>query len=108
MISKKYFLILVAISFLIIVGYRYKQYIIDKNFIIETISSCDKNTENCFNPSEEISDVPYKKIRIVAKFTPNCLEEHTCEVFSCSMVKGFCEVTYCSKDTVAEGESCVN
>lgn len=94
-------------------GYRYYQYEIKKNFIIKLNTICDPNISNCFTAeSEDINfgQDPYEKVSIVAKYAPVCLEEHICDHFLCppDLVTSKCVITYCSEDTISDGESCIN
>lgn len=104
-IAKTFLFIIVAIF--IIASYRYNQYILDGDFILNVNVDCEQGEENCFDPSSDSSfgDFPYKKVEIFSRNAPKCLEEHTCGVFSCEGIKG-CSVTYCSDETNLEGESC--
>jgi hypothetical protein len=94
-------------------GYRYYQYVIKKNFILEINTTCDPKTEKCFSPSTDLGffDTSYKKIRIIENYAPKCLEEHSCESFNCPnnwQNTNICQTTYCSDDTKNEGEECLN
>lgn len=103
------FLIALAIFILIIIGYRYHQYIGEKNFILEVNTICSPETESCFSPDTEGSfdEFPYKRVDILYGKAPKCLEEHTCEEFSCGdLPENQCQITYCSEDTLMEGEEC--
>lgn len=108
--------ILVAIVLLAIAGtiwQRYDQYVLKGNFYLEAYASCDPATEMCFvadcPPEEDLEcdASPYKKIEMVEREAPKCLEEHTCDTFSCPANSGNCSVTYCSEDTLDEGEVCL-
>jgi hypothetical protein len=105
-----YVVIVFILIILIVGGYRYYQYINEKNFILEVNTICDSQTESCFDASEDLSfgQNPYEKVSILAKYAPKCLEEHTCDSFSCSagLTANQCEVTYCSDDTKVDGEEC--
>jgi hypothetical protein len=106
-------LILIFIIVILLVGgYRYYQYMIKKNFILEMNTICDVKTEKCFSPSPDLGflDTPYKKVSIIANLAPRCLEEHNCESFSCSNISddpNICAITYCSDDTKDSGEECL-
>ena len=104
---------ILALSFLsifVILGFRYHQYIISENFILYLNGPCDVSIESCFVWDCDILDPecdasPYKKIEIIAKDAPACLEEHVCEEFSCNGLDN-CRATYCSEDTLEEEERC--
>jgi hypothetical protein len=106
------FFVILLLLVLIVVGYRYKIYLADKNFIGEVNTICDLKTEKCFSPSADFGflDTAYKKVRIIANRAPKCLEEHNCESFSCPTDlknNNECQITYCSADTKIEGEECL-
>jgi len=108
--SSKYIFAIVIILFCLVVGYRYQQYILNKNFTIEVNTSCDPNTEKCFKAdcdatSPDCDTATYKKVEILARNAPKCLEEHTCDSFSCDSIAS-CSITYCSTDTLSDGEIC--
>ncbi|MFH0755115.1 MAG: hypothetical protein V1910_00410 [bacterium] len=111
--SAKYFLLLFLIFILLIIVYKYKQYILDKNFNLIVNTSCNLNEENCFISDckpESDSDcklTPYKKVIISAKIAPACLGEHNCIDFLCKD-KTACSLIYCSNETLEEGEICAN
>lgn len=94
--------------FCVTVGYRYYQYMVKKNFILEVNVACDPNTENCFKADcsgDGCDTSTYKKVTISAHDAPKCLEEHNCDTFTCTGISS-CTMTYCSKDTLADGEVC--
>ena len=105
------FPIIFILVFFFVVGYRYKEYVLDKNFILEVNTLCDQNSGNCFTSSSSdlnFGQNPYKKIKILASYAPKCLEEHSCESFICPANKNSeCEITYCSNDTKTDGEECL-
>ena len=111
-IKSQYVVVLIIIIFLVTCGYRYYQYVINKNFTIDVNTSCDINKDKCFSYLEEDGTVsePYKKVTLLAKYALSCLEEHTCPNFSCptDIKEDDCLTTYCSEDILDEGESCVN
>lgn len=92
--------------------YRYYDYMILKDFTMSVYAPCNQNSEDCFIVTEE-SDVffdfqyePYKKVEISYSVMPKCLEEHTCEEFSCGELSE-CSTTFCSPETQEEGEVCI-
>ena len=96
---------------LITIGYRFYDYVVDKNLILSIYTPCNPSTEECFITDEENAYFdfqlePYKKVEIVDKYAPICLEEHNCENFVCDNIES-CNITYCSEDTLEEWESCV-
>lgn len=109
--NTKYFLIALILLTLAIAGYRYDQYVVEKNFVIEVNTSCSVGELNCFVAScaageEGCDKTPYKKVTIKDFEAPQCLEEHTCQDFSCDG-KASCSAAYCSEDSLADGEECL-
>jgi hypothetical protein len=91
---------------------RYADYVWAKNSMLTIYGPCDPETESCFLASEdmawtELQLEPYKKIEIKERYAPACLQEHTCETFSCNDLTD-CTETTCSEDTLEEGEFCVD
>lgn len=109
--SPVYFLGISILVLIAIVGYRYQQYVVDHNFKLKVNTSCDPTTEACFqadcDPASdaECDTSPYKKVSILAKEAPACLEEHSCEAFTCDG-KASCSISYCSESEVSDGEVC--
>lgn len=108
--ANKLIVLLSSLFLLAIIGFRYHQYIVDQNFLLYLNGPCDPANESCFIEDcsagdESCQAVPYIKIELLAKDAPNCLEEHTCESFSCEGLNQ-CEITYCSEDALEEGEVC--
>ena len=113
--NTKYFLILIALILLVVTGYRYKEYVIDKNFLLKVNTSCNPETEKCFIADESLVDEnsdnpPYKKVEVMYRDAPLCLEEHDCTNFSCAtgLNENECRVVYCSQDSLEDGEKCQN
>lgn len=108
--STKLTIIFIFLSLFVVMVYRYYDYVFDKNFVLMMNTKCDPSRELCFStddPSLDFDKGPYKKIEILAKDAPACLEEHTCENFSCAGIKS-CTETFCSSQNITEGEKCVN
>ncbi len=105
------FLFAVVILMLAIVGFRYEQYVIERNFDVIANTVCDPQIEECFvldcdpDTDEECDVTPYKKVAIIANQAPQCLFEHSCEEFSCDG-RASCEITYCTEEALEEGELC--
>lgn len=106
-----WFLFVVVLFAVAIALFRFNDYVLQGNFTLLVNSACDVNAESCFeaecSPEEEIGcpEGPYKKIQIKKADAPPCLEEHTCMNFQCPP-GAVCEVTYCSDETVEDGEHC--
>lgn len=107
------FFSLLAALIVTVVGYRYHQYMLVKNFTLEAYTSCDPDLQNCFtltDPSMDLGfqDGPYEKVELTARFAPACLEEHACSNFVCDPADSACNITYCSPDTLGDGEQCTS
>jgi hypothetical protein len=106
------FLIFISIIVLFIVGFRYYQYIVNRNFFLSVNTECNPTKEKCFvsdclpEKDKECDTSPYKKIKILARESPVCLEEHSCKNFSCADNSKQCFIYQCSDSTLEEGEKC--
>lgn len=105
-----YFLLLAFLGLVAILGYRYDQYVLKQNYLLEVAVSCDPAAQSCFavdcDPEDpECDATPYAKVTILAKDAPACLQEHSCESFSCGSVES-CTETFCSEESLVEGEIC--
>lgn len=100
-------ILLVLLS--VIVG-RYQGYVIDRDYPLQTTTSCDPDTNTCFlsgcQPGADLSCEPYAKVEVLARDAPACLEEHACERFTCEGRVG-CSVSFCSGTAVEDGERCM-
>ncbi len=106
--DKTHLVFIVVLLALSIVGInRYRNYIFDRNFFIAVNVPCDVDIESCFDGSSDSSfdDHPYKKILIKANQAPTCLQEHSCEFFSCVGLNN-CEEVQCSERDIVEEEFC--
>ncbi len=108
--NPKFLLTLVFLIVICVVANRFYQYYINKNFLVEVNAVCDPKTETCFSPTCESDELgcepaPYKKVEILYKDAPRCLEEHNCTEFTCGL-NTQCIITYCSESTLSDGESC--
>ena len=95
-----------------IVGYRaYEDFIVD-DIVLHVDAPCDPREASCFivaDPDQAsfgFQAEPYKKIEVIDRYAPACLEEHTCASFSCAGVYGCTELA-CTDNTLDTGESCV-
>ncbi len=108
----KYILAFILILILTVVVYRYIDYFLNQNFLVEANTVCNTETESCFKADcsvdidPECDTTPYKKVEIIARVAPKCLEEHSCEKFSCDGLGNDCSTTYCSEDVLDKGEVC--
>jgi hypothetical protein len=106
------FLITILVMALVVIGYRFHQYLLSSNFLVLAATACDPVSEACFvwdcdpeTDGEECDITPYKKVEVLARHAPQCLLDHSCETFSCEGVED-CSVTYCADDTLEDGEVC--
>lgn len=106
------FSLLVLVGLVVLAaGYRYDQYVVERQFVVQGAVPCDPTTTQCFvadcNPAEdsECDDTAYAKAELPAMAAPDCLLENSCESFSCNG-KEACTVTYCSADILEDGEKC--
>ena len=99
---------LVAVA--VVLGYRYYDYKVLRDYLVHANVACDPLTERCFaefDPEDETAEpIPYKSVVINARYAPQCLEEHACEAFACPREADVCEVRYCEAEGLEEGESC--
>jgi hypothetical protein len=108
--SRYAFFIFLATAVVLIVGYRFDRYYVAQDYLVDVFTQCDTTSHSCFEADETIADpafqgAPYEKIEILARDTPKCLEEHVCKDFSCDGIAS-CAVTYCSSESLEDGESC--
>jgi hypothetical protein len=105
------FLIFITFIVFFVIGHNFIRYYIEKDYPVQAFSMCDATVHNCFNADPDIADPtfqtgPYSKVNITARSAPSCLDEHSCNDFTCKDISGFCKVLYCSNDIKEEGESC--
>lgn len=106
-------LLLVMLAVFTIVGFRYNQYVQERNYLLNVNTGCNTESESCFAADCSVASdpscdpTPYEKVVISAHDAPSCLEEHSCESFSCGNIAS-CSISYCSKDTITEGERCLD
>ena len=105
------FLIFLIIAVFAIVGYRFQNYYITRDYVLNVFTPCDPTAHSCFAADESIADPsfqtgPCEKVEIIAHYVPPCLEEHTCKDFSCEGITS-CKISYCSNDLLDVGESCI-
>jgi hypothetical protein len=103
-------LILVAAAIAATILARYYEFEVAHQFLIETNLACDVTSQSCFTMDCDANDPecdssPYEKVEMAAYNAPSCAKEHTCESFSCEGRSG-CTITFCSEDTLDEGETC--
>lgn len=106
--SISFFVVLFVLVFGII-AHNYDRYYLVRHFPVHAFTLCDTAAHSCFESAgdQDLSyqSGPYEKVEMDAAYAPSCLEEHTCSDFSCGTT-GTCAITYCSEDTLEEGETC--
>jgi hypothetical protein len=110
--KKSLFPVLLGGFMLIIVGNNFYRYYIIKNYSVHVFVKCDPEKHSCFTADPDTADPAfqnkfYAKVEMLSTNAPACLEEHTCEDFSCDELAGPCNIEYCSSDTISDGENCV-
>lgn len=111
--TPKTLILIIGIIVLAVIANRFYQYQIKQNFLLEVNTFCDPVTESCFVSDCSLEDdpecdlTPYKKVEVLAAGVPQCLQEHTCQSFSCDGLEQ-CSITYCSDETKEGGEGCIN
>jgi hypothetical protein len=109
--SKLFFWLLLVIIILVS-GFKFNQFFIEKDFTLLVNLDCDPAMERCFAldcssmDDPECDDVPYKKLETWAGNAPSCLLERTCLDFSCPLNDALCSVTYCSSENIESWEKC--
>lgn len=115
--KSKTLLWILLLAVIIIVGYKYQQFYLSKNYTFITTINCDPAVETCFQVTEENRDYetaiihydgsPYKYAEMDGDAAPACLEETTCPDFTCDIAlgDGYCAIYTCS---TAESEDDVD
>ena len=109
--KSKYLIWGFTLIFVLSVGWGYKNFIVDRNFVINSTTECDPYAESCFVWCEDgvCEEDYYKKIAKKAVTIPVCNPaEEECEPLSCGLGEEGCAITLCSAETVEEGEACTN
>ncbi|MBI5133823.1 MAG: hypothetical protein HZA81_00315 [Candidatus Taylorbacteria bacterium] len=107
--------IITALFVLLLIGvsvWKYKVFIVDRDFTIYGTSSCDLFNESCFAMDCSESDpecdlTPYKKIEKMAYNVPRCGPLEECDELTCSQEEEGCYMTSCSEESLEEGEVCI-
>jgi hypothetical protein len=108
--TKKEIVLIIAIL-AIIIGFRYQQYMVQRNFTLDVNVACVAGEQGCFamdcspEESEDCDTATYKKVNILASEAPQCLEEHSCEAFSCTGLAN-CSIILCDDESIEDGEMC--
>lgn len=105
-------LLVLLLATLAAIGGRFYGYVVAKDFTAYFYGDCDAETSSCFvadcDPADPLCDsTPYTKLAVPFTNTPSCLLEYACEDFSCQETTG-CEETFCSDDSLEDGEICTS
>ncbi len=93
-------------------AWKYKVYVLDRDFLITDTIPCDPRTKSCFVHecinSDECASEPYQKITIQANELPVCdkFRENECPIPTCKLGSTTCSISYCSENTLEAGETC--
>ena len=109
---------ILIVFFLILVAgvtvWKYKLFMIERDFVIYNNISCDPYNESCFayicaEGDKECDATPFKRIEKNARFIEVCnmANAEECPELSCGVDEEGCLVTTCSEDVLEEGERCV-
>lgn len=110
--KKSVYLLWGFVLFAVAVSYwGYRVFFVERNFIVQSITTCDPQAESCFVWCEEgkCEEDYYKKIIKNARNIPVCngaIEE--CEPLICEPEETSCEIISCTSESVEEGERCTN
>jgi hypothetical protein len=94
-----------------IVVYRYDQYVLNRQYLVDAAAPCDPALNSCFvadcSPDEDPScdTTPYEKVELPGALAPGCLLENSCEAFTCT-ADNDCVITYCAAEDTEDGEIC--
>jgi hypothetical protein len=106
-----YLICLLALLGVVVAGWGYHTYFLERDFIVHTTTECDPETEACFMwcGDGECEQDYYKKIDKNARYIPVCDSYATeCEPLSCGAGEADCKVTWCSSETIEDGEVCTD
>ncbi len=101
----------IIFGLIIITGYRFYEYALQRNFLLQANVTCDAQHNSCFVADCSADTLgcdttAYEKITILARNAPSCIEEHSCKEFNCASY-GTCSVQYCAANAVQTGEKCI-
>ena len=101
-----------GIFLILIVSARFTHFFVEKDFYVHSVAGCSPLEGTCFitdcdsNLDSECDLEAYKKIDIQGKDAPPCIFSLDCKDFSCDNIAG-CTESYCSEETLEEGEKCL-
>lgn len=94
-----------------VAGWGYRTFFIERDFIVQSTTVCDPQTEICFMRCEGdvcVNDY-YKKIIKNARNIPVCNETiKKCEPLICESGEIDCKIISCSSESVEEEERCTS
>ena len=109
--------ILILIFALVIVStflWKYHTILQKHDFIIDTHIACDSSVNVCFTTvcdvesGEDCTDAVYAKLQKRAIDIPLCDKfKDNCPELTCAIGEPDCSITYCSDESLDDGESCV-
>lgn len=106
-----YLLSSLALIFIASVYWNYQVFFIQRDFIVDSTTTCDPRAESCFMSCDagECGTDYYAKITKRAYNIPVCngaIEE--CESLICTPNEPDCEIIFCSEKTLQEDEACTS
>ena len=110
--NAKYILIVIIGALAVVIGFRYEEYVVRREFTLLVNAPCDPSVHICFvsdcSPKEDPGCYvgPYEKVEILSREAPVCLEERACSSFTCDSYKQ-CSISFCDESSLENGESCV-
>lgn len=109
----KVLITLFLVLFFVVGAYRYKEMVVERNFVIYAHSSCDIAVESCFvadcdESDPECDQTPYRKIEKTAKNIPECSPAEDCAELMCQEGEKGCVELYCSEETLEDDEMCLD
>ncbi len=113
--SAKILPVVFVLALLAAVAWNYSTFFIDRDYLVYSEISCDPEMESCFSwvcgeEDNECDDSPYKKIELAAASLPLCdmYTNEECPEPTCNTNDETCTITYCSDETLEEGEICTD
>ncbi len=91
-------------------GYYYLNIVNNLDYLTMISGECDPEQESCFQYCQDASCAdaePYKKILVKTARITECTTEE-CVLRICKSSESACLITYCSDETLKEGEICAS
>lgn len=109
--KSKYLIRGLILIFFVSAYWGYQVFVVQRDFIVNSTATCDPQIESCFVSCDagRCGTDYYTKITKRAYNIPICngiLEK--CEPLVCEPGEIDCEITFCSSESVEEGERCTN